>query len=476
MKRKKRETILFRVCRRRFGDDEESDSEWTNNEGYDLPSFDSLLNIAPLFENSLPLPYEMMMKIFTNVIEFSEHPLKDLCNLAQVCETWRQMILRAPSLWSRIDLTKVPITDGNILRLREIFEKTPIIMTNIKEFSLRGPLRCKSSDVPALIEDLMTAPNLSSLAVREIEKTSHSRFSMPTIVHRSLSRCRNLRKLSIIQSKSLFNNQKWISDHLVEHGKHLEVLNLSMSLTSISNNLLKAIGSESCPNLKYLDISTCDSLNTHSFDAIQLSKNMPNLEVLRVGNVSFKRVYSPPEEFGLKKLRELSMPIGMRDADRDDALFATLTFGSNRITTLDLRGSSITAKALLDMPSFTVTELHMDDLCPITRQDYHRIIAKWASTLIVLSLVKINCSETLKRCLKALLENTTRPILKELDLTASDVTSKELRQFLLATKSLENVNLSSCRSLPRGCKGLYSREPRDRTAQKLDELIKRLKN
>lgn len=470
-KRKGRDTNFTYGKLTRFDEDEDSP-----NDGYDLPGFTSLLRSAPYFENSLPLPYEMLMKIFTEVVEFSDHPLKELCNLAQVCETWRQIILSAANLWFRIDLTKVPITDRNISKLEEVFQQNPLIISNVKEVSLRGTLNCKSNRTPTFLEDLITAPNLRSLSMREVDKVSASRFSLPTIVHRCLGRCLTLRSLSIIQSKDLFNNQKWISDHLIERGRHLEVLNLSMSLTSITSNLLKAIGTDSCPNLRFLDISTCDSLNTHSFDAIQLSESMPNLEVLRVGNVSFKRVYSPPEVFGLTKLRELSMPIGMRDADRDDALFATLTFGSNRMTTLDLRGSSITAKALLDMPSFNVTELHMDDLCPITRQDYHRIIAKWASTLVVLSLVKINCSETLKRCLKALTENSTQPILRELDLSSSDVTSKELRQFLVATKSLENVNLASCRSLPRGCKGFYTRNPKEKTDQKLEQLIKRLIN
>lgn len=478
MKRKKKgrdPSFPYYQFNTRFNEDEDQDSDLAQSDSYDLPDFNSLLKNAPYFENSLPIPYEMLMKIFTEVIKVSEHPLKELCNLAQVCETWRQIILSAASLWSRIDLTKVPITDRNITRLYEIFQQNPLIISNVKEVSLRGSLTGKSNRTPAFIEGLITAPNLESLLLREVDKIASSRISLQSIIHRSLGGCLRLRNLSIIQSRNLFNNQKWISDHLIERGRYLEVLDLSMSLTSITPNLLRAIGTDSCPNLKFLDISTCDSLNTHSFDAIQLSENMPNLEVLRVGNVSFKRVYSPPEVFGLTKLRELSMPIGMRDADRDDALFATLTFGSNRITTLDLRGSSITAKALLDMPSFNVTELHMDDLCPITRQDYHRIIAKWASTLVVLSLVKINCAETLKRCLNALLENTTEPILRELDLSASDVNSKELRQFLEATKSLENVNLTSCRSLPRGCKGFYSRNPKEKTAQKLELLIKRLK-
>lgn len=450
----------------------DSDNEEDQIPSGDRPQIELIFKPGRHYHDCMVVPYEILVKIFDFAISTSDHPLRDLCSIARTCETWRHIILQTPKLWSRMDLTQVPATDRNFNNINKVIQQCPDILESVKELSFRGALKFKNQATGKIVEQLLTAPNLSNLNLSDMK--TQNKISMPTLLFRSIGNCRKLQEIHLTQSRILFNNQKWLVDYLTENGKTLTVLNLSMSLNMISSQLIRAIGSEFCPNLQFLDISTCDSLNTHSFDAIQLTQSMPNLRVLRVGNVSFKRVYSAPDIKGLRKLRELSMPIGMRDADRDDALFATLTFGSDNITTLDLRGSSITAHALIEMPSYNMRELHMDDLCPITRRDYHRVIAKWAHSLEVLSLVKINCAETVKSCLKAISDSDS-PKLRVLDLSSSDVTTPDLKHFLSRVKSINSIDLSSCRSLPRGCKGLYSKNPTDTRTQNIRCLEQKLK-
>lgn len=448
----------------RWRDNDDSDTEYRTKQ----PQLELILKRTKHYRDSFPLPFELLLKIFKCVVDNSNYPLVDLYNLASVAESWRQIIINSPTLWTRIDFSQLPITDRNLNTLAKIFQDSPRMINHVEEVSFGGSIQCREIKTALFIETLLNAPNLSSLSINALKQ--HNRISINGMVVRSIAQCKKLRSLSITESRLLFNNQKWICDHLVRNGRQLEVLNLAMSLSTISNQLFKAIDSNFCPNIKVLDISTCDALETHSFDAIQLARNMPNLEVLRVGNVSFKKVNEIPEILGLKKLKELSMPKSMRDLKRDDKLVITLTYGSESISTLDLRGAAIAPCVLFDMPSYELKELHIDDIYALQRYLYYRFIGKWSKTLEVLSLVKINCAETVRRCLEALVVNGKIPKLRELDLSTSDVTAEALVNFLRAAKKLESIDLTACRSLPRGCKCQFNENPKDSGSKKLDLL------
>lgn len=462
-------------ARKKIKTKEEEFDDWQEStlSDPDQPQMSLLFKIAPYYENCVPLPYELLMKIFHYLIDTSDHPLRELVNLSQVCENWRVLILKTPTLWSRIDFSELPITTGNVRVIKKIIKLNPKIRDLIREFSIGGEISCKDDKTITFLDSIISAPGLLSLTIRRIALSN--RCNTPGAIIRSIQRCRNLKRLTITQSKILFSNQKWLGDHLIENGQSLEVLNIAMSLSTISTQLFRAVASEYCPNLKVLDMSTCNALITKSFDVLLLAENMPNLEVLRLGNVSFKPVHVVPQEFKLKNLEELSMPTAMRDPDRDDALFATLTYGSNRMKTLDLRGSSISASALIDMPSQNLRELHLDDICPSMRRMYSTMFSKWAHSLEVLSFIKISCTDTVKECLQTFIELGEMVKLREIDLQSSEVVLEDLRAFVKSSPSLSSINLSSCRSLPRGCKGLYLRDiPKGSNTANFKELMTKL--
>lgn len=459
--------------------EDDSETEQASNKTNKSAQLELIFKQSRQFSDSLPLPYEIMMKIFKYVIETSDHPLLDLFNMSRVAEEWRCIIVNSPILWSRIDLNLIPMTDRNINVISRIIDMNQTMISCVKEFAFQGPVQCKNSNkLTEFIHRLLTAPKLQKLSIKNFKQ--EQRTTVIPVFHKAIQETKHLKSLTITDSRLLFNNQKWLSDYLTNYGSELEVLNLAMSLPTVSSQLLKAIYMNFCPSIRVLDLSTCESLDTQSIDAVQLSQNMPNLEVLRLGNVSLKKVTEVPERFGLTKLKELSMPKRMRDFKRDDNMVMTLTYGSERITSLDLRGSDLTPCVLVDMPSYELKELHIDDIYPPHRKLYHRIIKKWSHSLEVLSLVKINCSLTMKECLKALIDDNNdrskneAPKLRELDLSTSDVATEDLIAYLETAYSLESINLTACRSLPRGCKCLFNKD--SSVSKRFDSLISSLKN
>lgn len=454
---------------------------------------------APEFNCYLPLPYELLIKIFRDVVKISTNPIKDLFNLSRVCESFRRMILSdLNDLWYRIDLSSIPMTDNNVMTLSRILFSDNIQSSPLKEFKVDGQSAKSGHDKAYDFMDMvLRSPKMEYLTIKNAKTTSKQATKLFRIVHKSLTNCEKLKSLTISDARPLFGNTKWISDYLNQgYGKHLECLDLSLSMTVISPVLQRSICNlENCPNLKVLDLTTCDCILSNSFDIAQLSVNSPNLEIFRAGNVSFRRVSIPPVEYHFKKLRELSIPIARRDADRDDCLFASIAYGSIDLKLLDIRGSMISAHAIINTPSFNLKELHMDDTCPISRPQYGLIMRKWRESLEILSLVKICCSQTIQDCLENLfvfaheskkdlkphgrtskLKSTDKIChIRELDLSQSYIEPEVLQTFLLAAVELQSIDLTSCRSLPHGCRGIYKRHPNsDRQEQNLLTLMKNL--
>lgn len=418
------------------------------------PQLNLLLRPSPHFERSLPFPYEILLKIFQDVVEVSDHPLRDLCSLALVSETWRVIVVTTPSLWRRINFKKLPLTDGNLSTLHNLMIHEPNIIENIREVYLKGPVNAKKVESGEFLERILAAPKLSHLYISKIEHEFGSKLVRR--IGKAISECKQLKILSIRNAKYFFVNQKWLSDHLTSYGSHLEELYLTSSMTMVSPSLLRSLGSDYCPNLRVLDLSVSyDFVDSHTFDAELIAYTMPNLKILRAANVSFRRVPDPPVQHALLHLTELSIPIARRDAYRDDALLGTLTYGSDQVEVLDLRGASISAHALLGLPSSNLRVLHIDDICPLTRKFYGNVVAKWRHSLEVLSLVKINCAETINDCLNALVVDGYPCNIREIDLQGSEVIAENLKKFLGFARKLQKINLSSCRSLPRGCKKVF---------------------
>lgn len=484
-KRKNTTSAKKKPKRRKFGDfiSDESDSDYEpsqsstskqqSQEPLQVPQLNLLLKTQQTYKKRRHIPFEILVKIFNHVIQISDDPLRDICSLARVCESWRKIILSTSCLWSRIELSKIPVTAGNITTIQRVFKLNPNIIPVINSVSLNGRVDLPLEKYNFICDTLISAPNLNRIGLYKFSTKNAASFT------KNLSNCPNLTHLVTIDCPQLYStSQRWIADLLAERGSRLDTLDLNMSLNVISSRLFRSMMADMCPKLRVLDLSTYDCLQTRSFDATALAANMPCLEVLRCANVSFKRVHEVQQPYGLPRLVELSIPNGARDVDRDDALFSTLAYGSENIKRLDLRGTTISFNALLNMPSCDVTDLHIDDTCPALRAFYCKFFERWSHSLENVSLVRINCSDTIHSCLKQLFSSSNGKEvvkLRKLDLSGSDVSIETMRLVMKRCSKLESVDLSACRSLPRGCKGTYTMNPLDDTTKNITNLIAKLR-
>merc|ERR1712088_613387 len=84
-----------------------------------------------------------------------------------------------------------------------------------------------------------------------------------------------------------------------------------------------------------------------------------------------------------------------------------------------------------------------------------RLVKKWCRTLKELDIANTTDSRTVDWALIALVENEEYLKLRKLNLNGTGVSLKALTKLLNCCPTLESLNLSSCRALPRGMKRMY---------------------
>merc|ERR1711915_996464 len=87
------------------------------------------------------------------------------------------------------------------------------------------------------------------------------------------------------------------------------------------------------------------------------------------------------------------------------------------------------------------------------------LVKKWCKTLIELDIGLTSDQKTVDWAVMALVECEDPLRLRKLNLNGTAVSLKPLTKLLNCCTTLESLNLSSCRALPRGMKRMYhSRE------------------
>ena len=122
---------------------------------------------------------------------------------------------------------------------------------------------------------------------------------------------------------------------------------------------------------------------------------------------------------------------------------------------LDIRGlSQITCADLQSLPATDLTALYMSG-CSI--ETIEILAAKWQHSLVELD-VSWNISFEAALDVNRLTSNPVMSKLEVLDLRGTNVSLGNVKSLLQGCPVLHNLNLSSCRSLPRGVKREYSSE------------------
>lgn len=419
-----------------------------------------------------PLPDELMVKIFYHLVNSAEDPIDELMKLCQVCEGWRQIILHAPCLWNRLDLTKIPVTSDNISILNRIYSNEFVGKISIEEIEIKGVIYDQMETVLSFMESALTSPNLKKLNVTHFISSAEILKGLSRVLMRCIKDCSKLESITIGDSKELVDNQEWLSDFLSINDNRLRNLNLSQNYCDISPQLQTSIY-QYCPNLIELDLTYIHK-TVDKFDATELASKLGKLEVLRLGGVRFRPITSPPDKYGLTNLREITVPFDIvrcRDENRSDLVFATLAYGSTCIRVIDIRGWNISVETILNMPSNRVEEFKMDDICPNTRHKYHLIVKKWSKSLTKISLVEIESATNIGCCLRSL----DISIIREIDLRASFIHGLCLRNLIRKAKHLESLDLRSCYIFGSFARGeVYKRNPIEPGDIKLGYLLHQL--
>ena len=82
------------------------------------------------------------------------------------------------------------------------------------------------------------------------------------------------------------------------------------------------------------------------------------------------------------------------------------------------------------------------------------MIRKWQHSLVELDLSWTSNTEALDQALMALVEERNS-MLRFLNLCGSSITFRPIREILRRCCTLESINLTSCRAMPRGVKRLH---------------------
>uniref|UniRef100_A0A672ZDP1 Uncharacterized protein n=1 Tax=Sphaeramia orbicularis TaxID=375764 RepID=A0A672ZDP1_9TELE len=165
---------------------------------------------------------------------------------------------------------------------------------------------------------------------------------------------------------------------------------------------------------------------------------------------------------GFPLLEELCIATTSYSYMTDKELWDIL-FGSTKLRVLDLRGCSrITPLGLAALPCQELECLFWGQYFSSSiglstpKKGLHLLTQKWNQTLQQLDIANQLFSEDdLEMAMSHLTQATDADTLRSLNLSGTRITPPALRSIISQTTSLNYLNLSSCRYLPRGMKRIY---------------------
>uniref|UniRef100_A0AAV2K676 Uncharacterized protein n=1 Tax=Knipowitschia caucasica TaxID=637954 RepID=A0AAV2K676_KNICA len=262
-------------------------------------------------------------------------------------------------------------------------------------------------------------------------------------------RCLHLRSLKLSHCSGL-TKPAW--DSLGLHCRSLQRLDLQYSEKGC------------CPNLELLEINRKLDSNLRELNVCVQGLQMacPKLKTFRIMNViPINRTMRGVESCGFPRLEELSLATTSCCYISDADLLHFL-LGSTKLRVLDLRGCNrVTPAGLAALPCPDLQCLFwgqyynssaLTSLQP--KAGLQLVTQKWGATLQQVDLAnQLFTEDDLDSALSFL--SQTPHTLHSLNLTGTRVTAPPLKSLLRRASSLNYLNLTSCRYLPRGLKRIY---------------------
>lgn len=417
------------------------------------------------------LPEELLIKIFQMVV-IQDGAVPFLCRMGRVCRLWNTAA-SSPVLWRKVTVgycwiepgkTQLPKTETKIKDTFNWLAENRFFQ--LQEFSL-----CHwKKNVDYAVEVVsQSCPHLHTLKLSNCSGMTGKAFQSLGANSRSLESINVQHSEFQVDGLVAFleSNGCQIKQILFTHGPK-------------NDRLLAAISKGCCPDLELLEINTkLDSTYCQLPICIQgLQSGCPKLKTFRMLNViPMHKVMrnGPDSTSGFPLLEELCMATAsisfMTDKDLRDILF-----GSTRLRVLDLRGCSrITPSGLVTLPCLELECLfwgqYFNSKVALSspKKGLHMLTQKWSGTLQELDITNhLFSEEDLEIAMTYLAQATNGDRLRSLNLSGTKITLSALRLVIGQKTSLNYLNLSSCRYLPRGLKRVYRGQ--EDICQLLDKL------
>jgi len=409
------------------------------------------------------MPEKALNTIFSFVCH-TEGCLPFLIRAAKVCKRWNK-VTKDLSLWTHCNLGDGAIKDKNKSdkKLEWILEnKFPYVqvldLSHWKNIVSTSTLKVISSKCPQITGLILThCVKLTSEDVRLLPGL------FPNLAKIDLSYV----SPSTCSSRSAVSSSA-LSDLIAGLGENLVHFNMSNNKMAGLPFVFKALAQSSC-NLLFLDVSNISttSRDTMLFNVEKLQKGCPKLTTLRTSNTMLGLNETPVREQvaapGFPLMEELTIGVDNRGYfdGMDDGQIERMLKSSKHLKLLDIRGcKGISDSTLVRLPAWDLEYLYVAG-CSVTsssRDGLELLVKKWSKSLVELDMGLTSDQRTCDWAVMAFTEADDLRI-RKLNLMGSSISLKPLVKLLGCSETLESLNLTSCRGLPRGMKRLYgSRE------------------
>ncbi|XP_034559997.1 F-box/LRR-repeat protein 6 [Notolabrus celidotus] len=404
------------------------------------------------------VPEEVLINIFQMVV-IQDGAVPFLCRVGRVCRLWNAAA-SSPVLWRKVTighcwiapgLSQLPKTERKV---RDTFTwLSQNRFSQLRDFSL---YHWKNNVNFAVEAVSLNAPHLRSLTLSYCTGLTAEGFS-------SLGQhSRSLQNLNLQHSEFQVEG---LVDYLENHGSQIKQIWFTHGPKH--DKVQAAISRGVCPDLEFFEVNT--QLNSRDCELrlyIQaLQTACPKLKTFRILNV--RPLLKPTRNsadssLGFPLLEELCIATTSHSYMTDKDLWDIL-FGSTRLRVLDLRGCSrITPSGLTALPCAELECLYWGHYfgsnlgSSSTKKGLHMVTEKWSRTLQQLDIAyQLFTEEELEIAMSYLVQTTEADTLRSLNLSGTRITSPALRSVIGQMTSLDYLNISSCRYLPRGLKRIY---------------------
>merc|ERR1712110_987474 len=257
-----------------------------------------------------------------------------------------------------------------------------------------------------------------------------------------------------------------LTDFITVLGNRLTMLNISNNKMAGLPFVFKALSTHSV-NLEEIDIS---NIQTSSRDTININlekfqKGCQKLRILNANHTMLSLSETPIREQinspGFPNLDELHIAVDSRGYfdGMDDSQIERVLGKADRLRVLDLRGcQQVSNSCLIRLKSWVIEKLLLAgcNAASNSSDGLELMVKKWARGLKELDVSGTSGTRTINNAFEALIDAAPDTVIKKLNICSTSASLKPLTRLLKNCPTIEYLNLSSCRGLPRGMKRLYS--------------------